>query len=161
MKSHIQRLGALALVLSLVAAPGLPTGAEAGGRNKREKPTRNYSPPSREHRGRSEAPRTRYDRPDRHHHERGRDRDSRFWPFVGGVVVGAVIGSHYDAPVYCAPPRPVVRARIFYYDCDACDYRGVGYESFCDHMVFQHRVSRCDVTRWYRPYEHGYWEDQY
>lgn len=160
MKLHAQRVGALALALSLIVAPVLTTTADAGQRHRRESRGRSSSSSHREYRTRHEAPRHRdHDRGRRGHH-RGRHHDSAFWPFVGGVVVGAVIGSQCDAPpVRCETPRPVARARIFYYDCGACDYRGVGYEAFCDHHVYAHHVPRCDVTRWYRPYEHGSWED--
>ena len=154
MRIQAQRMGALALALSLIAAPMLTTGAEAGHRRYRGDRTRAYCPPPREYRVSCEAPRHRS-------HHRGRHHESGFWPFVGGLAVGAVIGSQYDQPVRCEVPRPVIRARIYIYDCDACDYRGVGYEAFCDHLVFEHHVSRCDVTRWYRPYANGYWEDQY
>lgn len=161
MNRHTQRLGALALVLSLIAAPVFSTAAEAGrGRHRGEK-TRSYCPPPRHHRVRHEPPRRHHDDGRYRDRHRGHHRDSGIWPFVGGVVVGTVLGSQFDTPVRCETRRPVVRARIYIYDCDACDYQNVGYEAYCDHLVFEHNVSRCDVTRWYRPYEHGYWEDQY
>lgn len=97
--------------------------------------------------------------------ERGRER--REWrghrghsdlvPFLGGVVLGTVIGSHCDAP----PPPCRVRSVVFVYDCDWCDFRTRGYDDFCSHMVCEHRIPRCDVGRWFQPNEHGSWEDDY
>ncbi len=99
----------------------------------------------------------------RHHHQDRRvtvvHRDARHRhgpavvPFLGGVAVGAIIGSQRS----CPPPPP--RRRAYVYECGYCDGDYRDYAVYIDHLIIVHHVDRCDIDRYYPMYAGGYWEE--
>ena len=85
---------------------------------------------------------------DYHHH------GSDVGAFLGGVAVGAIIGTHVDR---CAPPPPPPR-RAWVYDCGPCGYHNQSYDGWVNHLVVVHDVPRCDIAVSYPPNYCGHWE---
>jgi hypothetical protein len=83
-----------------------------------------------------------------HHH------GSNVGAFLGGVAVGAIIGTHVDR---CPPPPPPPR-RVWVYDCDPCGYHSSSYDGWTNHLVVVHDVPRCDIAVHYPPNYSGHWE---
>ncbi len=75
--------------------------------------------------------------------------------FVGGVVVGAIIGNRVDR--YPPPPPPPRRA--WTYDCDPCGYHNRSYDSWVTHLTVVHEVPRCAIAESYPPNYSGHWEE--
>jgi hypothetical protein len=180
MKHPARRGVSLAIALAFLASPLMATAVEAshskyygdrGGRRgsyqqvSRKKHSSSYRGSYRETYRSSSRPRYSYResyRSKRHYGSTHRHYDgcghrggSGIGPFVGGLAVGAIIGSSVNS---CPPRRHVVHRRYVYH-CDCCDYRYRSYDSWTEHLVVHHRVPSCDVRDYYPEYDGGYWEE--
>jgi hypothetical protein len=175
MQNRVRRMLSVAMVLAVLTAPVMAATAEAshskyqnskrrqqssyqnrsGGKHHSNRSYRSGRSGGRRHEGR------RYEGRRSHHH----GGHSDVVPFIGGLAVGAIIGSHaghsHGHGEYCPPPRPrrhVVR-RVYVYHCDCCDSRYRSYDSWTEHLVVAHHVPSYEVHDYYPQNDGGYWEE--
>ena len=159
---------AFGLALALATAAFSPALAEAGngnrGRGNHGKGAKHKSSYSVKHQSHGGSYQTRgktyrnYSTPRHHvvthhdyvHHDH---HGSEVGAFIGGLAVGAIIGTHVD---HYAPPPPPPR-RVWYYDCGPCGYHAPGYDRWVEHLVVVHHVPHCDVATYYPPRYRAHW----
>ena len=140
MKTIVRRGLSGVLALTLLTSPLLAMTAEAGGHGRSR---------GRRSRGCRQETRVVYVEKSRHRHHH--DGDSDIVPFLGGVVLGAILGNA-SASSRCVERRYV-------YDCDACGRHYGSYDGWTSHLVTVHDVPSCDVREEYPEYQGGYWEN--
>ena len=148
MKTLIRRGLSLVLAMTMLTSPLMALTAEAGNGNGRGRGRGNgrWKNARQERVCRTESRRV-YRTDTRHvyyHHDH--DNDS-IVPFIGGVVVGAIIGS-------AARSRS---ERCYVYDCD-CGRHYRDYDSWTEHQVIVHNVPSCDVEDDYPVCQGGHWD---
>jgi hypothetical protein len=75
--------------------------------------------------------------------------DSAIVPFLGGLVLGAILGNA------SASSRS---ERHYVYDCDPCGGHYGSYDRWSSHLVEVHEVPSCDVAEYYPEHQGGHWE---
>jgi hypothetical protein len=174
MKNFIRRGMSLVLAVLLLTSPLMALTAEAGngksrGRGKSHK-SRVYKDRSHgrdrhddhvyadnstsRHRSGSTSHRSHREsrRSGSSHHKHSREHnESAIVPFIGGLVIGAIISN--------AANSSSRHDRHYVYDCDPCGSHYRSYDRWQGHLVSYHDVPSCDVAEYYPEYEGGHWEN--
>jgi hypothetical protein len=172
MKNRVRRGLSIAVALAVLTAPVMAGTAEASHskyrKAKRQQTSYQNRSGGKHYSNRSYSKRQSSRRSSPRHYEGRRNSrrgHSDVVPFIGGLAVGAIIGSHaghsHGHGGYCPPPRPRrhVVQRVYVYHCDCCDTRYRSYDSWTEHLVVAHEVPSYEVHDYYPQNDGGYWED--
>ncbi|HEX7879471.1 MAG TPA: hypothetical protein VF720_08680 [Candidatus Eisenbacteria bacterium] len=154
-RTSLRGVAAFGLALVLATASLSPGLAEAGNRRYKSHPKKGKGNQRVvERHVYHETSNHYYDNHDYHGHSHG----SSVGAFLGGVAVGAIIGTHANS--YCAPPPPPPPPprRVWVYDCGPCGYHNRSYDGWVSHLTVVHGVPRCDIAVSYPQNYCGHWE---